>query len=70
MTVIGVVWLMFSRVSDYAWFCCITLLGYFSSRFCIILAFLGDWDGFESVFEVPGGVSCLKTSPKPATAIF
>jgi hypothetical protein len=25
----------------------------FSSRFCLILAFLGDWDGVESVFEVP-----------------
>lgn len=60
---IGVVWLMLNRVSDFAWIWLHISIGIpNSSRFCIILAFLGNWDGVESVFEVPGGVSCLKTS--------
>lgn len=47
---------MFIRVSDYAWLGCKSSFGIPSpSRFCIILAFLGYWDGTTSVFEALAG---------------
>jgi hypothetical protein len=54
---------MFSRVSDYAWFGCISQLGYpFRPVSASYWRFLGTGMGSNLCLKFPGGVSCLKTS--------